>query len=194
MSGQIQVTELSALIHLLDDPDREVYQHVSEKLKELGLDVIPKLEHAWEDSFDPIMQERIEQIIHQIQFENLRDGLKGWVETEEQDLLDAMLLFTRYQYPEFDEELIRNEVEELRKAVWLELNFNLTPLEQVNVFNHVFYSISGFTGDSTDPNNIPSYFINNAFSLKERELLFARADLFDHSTEVGFADLWCGLT
>ena len=64
---------LKALISLLDDSDEEVVAHVTEQLMSYGNEIIPRLEHAWEDLRDLQLQERIENIIHKIQFQHTHD-------------------------------------------------------------------------------------------------------------------------
>ena len=40
--------EISALLHLIDDPDEFVYNAVSDKIISFGKEIIPNLEHLWE--------------------------------------------------------------------------------------------------------------------------------------------------
>lgn len=70
--------EVLALISLLDDTDTDIINHVQEKLLNLGKEVIPSLEKAWSQAFDPVKQERIESLIHKIQFDGLLEELKNW--------------------------------------------------------------------------------------------------------------------
>jgi hypothetical protein len=72
--------ELKALISLLDDPDDNIYNEVKSKLISYGDDVIPHLENAWETSFNQLLQERIEDIIHFLQFNSIKKGLENWKE------------------------------------------------------------------------------------------------------------------
>ena len=58
--------EINSLIKLLDDPDREIYEHIHEKILSYGGEVIEYLESAWEQAFDPIQQERIADLVHEI--------------------------------------------------------------------------------------------------------------------------------
>ena len=51
--------ELNALISLLEDPDKEVFDSVKSRLVELGIEVLPELENAWESNFDSLV--KIEQ-------------------------------------------------------------------------------------------------------------------------------------
>ena len=62
--------EFRALITLLDDNDKEVFSHVSDKLFSLGVEGIPMLESAWESSENQVIQTRLEDLINKIQFSN----------------------------------------------------------------------------------------------------------------------------
>ena len=59
--------ELEALINLLEDPDNQVFDTVSGRLIELGEEVVIPLERRWEVTLKPELQERIENVIKQIQ-------------------------------------------------------------------------------------------------------------------------------
>ena len=71
-------SEVSALISLLDDPDEGVFNHIKDKLMAMGNEVIPMLENAWETSFDSLLQNRVENLIHTIQFDAIKTNLKSW--------------------------------------------------------------------------------------------------------------------
>src|SRR5690606_39034798 len=71
--------EISSLIRLLDDPDTEVFAHVEEKLATLGPAVVTLLENRWEQSFDALEQNRIENLIYKIQFRQVEENLEQWI-------------------------------------------------------------------------------------------------------------------
>jgi len=98
------IAEISALVKLLDDPDEEVYQHVEKKLLEYGGEVIHFLENAWEQSFDGLLQQRIENIVHQIQFNTVKEDLNLWYLSGAFDLLQGAMIINRYQYSDLDEQ------------------------------------------------------------------------------------------
>src|SRR5689334_11737291 len=100
----VKDTEIKALISLLDDTDKEVYHHIEEKLISIGKNAIPLLEDAWSSSFDALQQQRIEHIVHKIQFDSLVEDLKLWLHTEEDNLLKGTVIVARYQYPDLDPE------------------------------------------------------------------------------------------
>ncbi|MBA2407232.1 MAG: hypothetical protein H0V65_04465, partial [Chitinophagales bacterium] len=100
MKEPLKEKELSALINLLDDPDKEVYRHVTDRLIAFGTSIIPSLEDAWEKTFDPNLHYRLEELIHLIQFETLLKELKQWTNKDQGDLLEGAILISRYQYPD----------------------------------------------------------------------------------------------
>ena len=75
--------EVDNLIRLLDDTDVEIYQQIEARLVTYGRDVIPILESAWSKSMDALMQQRIENIIHKIQLDDLRHDLRVWANAED---------------------------------------------------------------------------------------------------------------
>ncbi|KAF5277932.1 hypothetical protein FQR65_LT15898 [Abscondita terminalis] len=70
--------ELKALISLLDDPDTTIFEEIEQKLITCGPEGHPLLESSWESSFDVLMQTRIENIIHKIQFDQIKNELQDF--------------------------------------------------------------------------------------------------------------------
>lgn len=153
--------ELDALIRLLDEPNEDVFSQIREKLVFYGLDAIPVLESAWDNSFDNLIQCRIEEIIHNIQQNHLRHELKDWSINAPYDLLKGFYLVSKYQYPDLDFEDVGSRIEILKRDIWLELNSGLTALEKVKVINHIFFDIHGLKGNKTNVDAPQNYFINN---------------------------------
>jgi len=138
--------EISALFHLIDDPDEEVFSSVSERIVSIGRGIIPNLEHLWENTPDQAVQERIEMIIHKLHFRDLVEDLTAWQQGS-CELLQGSLLAARYRYPELNVTATLQEMEKMRRNIWLELNSYLTPLEQVNVITGILYSYYKLKGN-----------------------------------------------
>jgi regulator of sirC expression with transglutaminase-like and TPR domain len=165
---RISKKEVNALVRLLDDPDESVYSHVKNRFMSLGPPVIPHLENAWESAYDIILQKRIEQLIHDIQFEILQKEFKNWALNESEDLLKGLLLVARYQYPELDEDKIRKQIKQITQDVWLDLNEDLTALEKINVINHIIFDVHNFNGSSINTYYSPqNSFFNNLLETKK---------------------------
>ncbi|GIV35165.1 MAG: hypothetical protein KatS3mg031_2700 [Chitinophagales bacterium] len=154
--------ELSALIALLDDPDAEVYTQVCSRLLAYGTEIIPRLENAWERTMDPSVQKRIEEVVHKIQYKSLQKDFRTWAESNSSNLLNGAYLVTRYQYPTFDVKAADEKIERIRRTIWLELSHHLSPLEQINIFNHIFYTVLEFTPKASSQN----YFIHRTLENK----------------------------
>jgi regulator of sirC expression with transglutaminase-like and TPR domain len=153
--------ELKALISLLDDTDGEVITHISERLITLGTHVIPVLEEAWSKSFDALLQERIENIVHKIQFDSLKAELKKWCDKNSDDLLAGCILIARYQYPDLDENKVREQLNKIKREIYVALDKTLAPLEKVKVINHVLFDIYGFNGNTANFHAPQNSFINS---------------------------------
>jgi len=152
----INETEVKSLIRLLDDPDQEIFSHVHEKLISYGSEVIEYLESAFEQAFDPILQERIANLVHEIQFDILKNDLRLWQQSGAFDLLQGILIMNRYQYPDLDEQKVINQIEAIKRDIWIQMMNESSPPEQIKLINHVFYSIYGFSGNTSnhlDPQN-----------------------------------------
>lgn len=183
----MSTTEINALITLIEDPDPSIFSHVKKELAAHGPAVIPQLEQYWEvHDFGELFQERIEELIHSIQYEAVLQGLKKWHATEDNDLLEGALLINRYQYPSFDEQELRRQVSKLRQDIWLELNDNLTALETVNIFNHLIYAVHGFSGNKNNYSSPQNSFIADVISSKKGNPLSLAIlyRILSHSLEV----------
>ena len=138
-----------ALIQLIDDPDDSVYEHVRDKLLSYGTSAIPYLENSWEDDhFGLIFQGRVEQIIHEIQFEEVKHQLITWYDSPDRDLVRGAVIIAKYQYPGLQEDLILEGIQQIRKDVWLELNNKQTAFEKIKIFNKIFFGTHNFHGDA----------------------------------------------
>ncbi|MDD2549887.1 MAG: transglutaminase-like domain-containing protein [Bacteroidales bacterium] len=160
-------SEFAALVALLDDPDAEVYNTISNKLVDEGGQLVPLLENTWERTDDKLLKSRVEDVLHRIRFKNALDGLTRWVETGCADLLEGAVYVTQYQYPDVHYSVIDNFIGKVKQKVWLELNETLSALEKIKVLNHILYDSFGFRGNVDNffsPNN---NFINQLIETKK---------------------------
>lgn len=132
--------ELKALVSLLDDDDTEVIQHVEGRIMSLGTHIIPYLEFEWENSFNPIVQKRIEELVHSLQFELTKEKLYAWKAQGAKNLLEGMWLVNTYQYPDLELEQLTREIEQVYYNVWMEFKSDIHPVDQVKQLNSVFFN------------------------------------------------------
>ncbi|PWT99822.1 MAG: hypothetical protein C5B52_10035 [Bacteroidetes bacterium] len=141
-----ETREISALLHLIDDPDAEVYTTVSDRIVTYGKPIIPNLENLWENTPNEEIQERIELLIHRLHFQDLQADFTTYAKKDYQDLLEGALLVSQYQFPDLMTSTVTQEMEKIRRNIWLELNSYLTALEQVNVVNRILFAYYKFKG------------------------------------------------
>lgn len=160
--------EIDALINLIDDPDEEIYLRVRERIVSYGEGVIPQLENIWElNSFGVEFQQRIEDIIHIIQFDSVYNSLGRWAKDGGKNLFDGAMLIARYQYPDLDETEAKRELQKIRQDVWLEINDELTALEKIKVFNHIIFDVHGFRGNKKNFHAAQNSYINTVLESKK---------------------------
>ncbi len=159
--------EVNALINLLDDPDERIFSTIKGKILGLGEQAIPVLEDAWESSVSILLQTRIENIIHRIQFEKTLDSIRRWKKKEASDLLEGAILIARYHYPELDEAKINEGIRQLHQDVWLEMNDQLTALEKIRVINHIFFDVHRFVGNTENYTAPENSYINKVLESKK---------------------------
>jgi regulator of sirC expression with transglutaminase-like and TPR domain len=158
--------EISALFHLIDDPDDEVFSSVSERIVSLGRAIIPNLENLWETTLDENVQERIEMLIHKLHYRDLVNDFTNW-KNGPCELLQGALLAARYRYPEMNATTTLQEMEKIRRNIWLELNSYLTPLEQVNVITGILYSYYRLKGNEVAYDIQEDFLINKVIEQKK---------------------------
>jgi regulator of sirC expression with transglutaminase-like and TPR domain len=158
--------EIKALFDLIDDPDEEVFTSVSDRIVTYGRGIIPNLENLWENTIGEEIQERIELLIHKLHYRDLTEDFLRWKTSTYQDLLTASLLVAKFQYPDLANAVVLQEIEKLRRNIWLELNSYLTPLEQVNVLTSILYSYYSLKGTEVGYQHPDEFLINKVIETK----------------------------
>lgn len=160
-------SRLKALITLLDDPDAAVFEVVEKELLKENHEIIPALEDRWENSYDEQYQERIENLIQNLQFKQMRKSLQQWIKSPHKDLLEGFLAVDRFQYPDLNLLVVDHKLEQIRRAVWLELNNSLTLLEKTTILNHFIFNINGFSINHNNLQSSQNCFLNQMLETKK---------------------------
>ena len=158
--------EIKALLHLIDDPDEDVYSTVSEKILSFGKEIIPNLEHLWENIHDEEAQERIEMLIHRVHYRELTADFVQW-KNNPADLMTGALIVARYTYPDLQPQQIWQEIEKLRRNIWLELNNYLTPIETINVVNSILFNYYKQKGAEISYEHPDQFLLNKTLETKK---------------------------
>lgn len=159
--------ELHALVSLLDDTDWEVKSHVKNRLVALGQEVIPFLEKKWEDCFNPDLQREIEELVHTLQFAQLKSRFLDWKNSSDQDLLMGLWLINTYQYPDLEFKKLQTEMNQLYFEVWTAFKNDLQPYEQVKIINSILFNHYKFSANTKNFHSPSNSMLSNVLESKK---------------------------
>ncbi len=161
------IKEIEALINLLDDKDEEVLNVVTDKLIDIGTEIIPDLEKSWEISHNQKQQERLENIIQEIQFRTVYQELRNWDLMGGVDLFQGACIISKLQFPELNFGKLREKIEEITDEVWINIDNDLPALEKVKIINHCFYETFKFIGNHSNYYAASNYLINQVLETRK---------------------------
>ena len=137
----MSVSEINALIQLLDDPDENVYMHVREQLLSKGTEILPAvMEHRSSNNICAVHESRLDELVEGLHGAYIKKGLMDWFDAGANDIIEGAIWVHKATDPLLDVVATKREYEKLRRDVWLEMNEELTALEQVRILNHIFFS------------------------------------------------------
>ena len=163
----LKESEIKALVVLLDDEDDEVVSHVEEKIMSLGTSIIPLLEQEWESTFNPIVQGKIEDIVHELQFELLKERFLEWKDQEDNDLLEGLWIVATYLYPDLEINELNQELDQLYHELWRHMEDHMAPYDRVKVFNEVFFNNFKFRANTKNFHSPANSMINAVLETKK---------------------------
>lgn len=159
--------KIKALISLLDDEDLEIVTQVEKEIISLGESIIPFLETEWENNFNPLVQKRIEELIHTVQYELLVNRLRKWKDEGGVDLLEGMWIVATFQYPDLEFSKVKSEIEQIYYETWLELRNDLLPFDQIKIINSVLFSKLKFSANTKNFHSPANSMINVVLETKK---------------------------
>jgi regulator of sirC expression with transglutaminase-like and TPR domain len=159
--------EIKALVSLLDDDDMSIVTHVEEKIISLGNLVIPYLESEWENNFNPVIQKKIEELIHTLQFDNLKIRLKEWKQGGFTDIIEGMWLVATYQYPDLEISKLRTEIEAICRDAGKDMNMDSPPQDQVKYLNNIIFGKYRFSANTKNFHSPSNSLINIVLESKK---------------------------
>jgi regulator of sirC expression with transglutaminase-like and TPR domain len=165
MSSPVTVTpakELSesqwkALVNLLGDDDRAIYQTVREKILSFGEEAGEWL-RPHQLSSDPILRRRAREIVQHFDRQEADTWFLAFClkHGEEFDLEEGIWLLALTQYPEINVEAYRALLDHFAAELRERIDFNETHKEILTTINNYLFDELGFSGDQEnyyDPQN-----------------------------------------
>ena len=163
--------ELEAQIRLLEDPDKQIYSLLHESIVNKGVEAISTLEQAWDNSLLPIVHERIENIIHDINFNQILSSVENWSNEGRKDWFSILFLISKFYFQNLNKALLIEEFTKIKNEIWLEINDNLTAFEKIQILNHILFKKYQISQVKDNQEQIQNYFLSEAlFNKKGNDL------------------------
>jgi len=160
-ANKLNDRELISLINLIDDEDKDIFNHVNNKILEQGYSAVPLLINALSISTNIIEKERLDSLIEKLKYDNLQHEITEWKRHDSNDLLKGCIAIARYAYPDLNEEEIIESVNELYKKIEAEIKqVKPSRVEIVKALNKVILSDYQFKGNKRNYSGINNSFIN----------------------------------
>ena len=140
--------ETEALIRLLDDPDKTVYRAIKKKILAEGANILPDLTKAWQDAKangtgSSLLMYRFEKLVPLLQNSFIISQIEQW-KSAPSDYRRIAWLVSRFDNFALDREEFDSGLDALKAMLPTYQTSNFSPLEQVRMFNNVFFNKMGF--------------------------------------------------
>ena len=160
-------SEIKALVSLLDDKDQEVATIVEQQIKSLGEVAIPFLAAEWGNDFDAKQQQRIEDLIHELQFTALLAQLKTWKNENSEDMIEGMWLIVKYLHPDFLLSQLKEQLNQIYFEAWIDFKSDLHPTDQIRKLNEVFFNRLKFGSNTKNFHSASNSMLNVVMDTKK---------------------------
>lgn len=161
-----KVKEYKALIKLIDEPNPEDYLIIKNRILELGFDIYKHLQESLDHNFQDDNIRKILELMDEINFNRIRNEFIKWKNIGSNNLLYGLYILALLKKPLLEIDEIKSTIDSIKEDIWMEMNSNLTILEKVRVFNHVFFEIYGFKPNKLDFYNPSNSYINEVLEKK----------------------------
>lgn len=159
--------EFLALVSLLEDTDVVVKTEIEKKFRSMGESIIPRLEVMREKNKQPIIKERIVDIIEDIQAQVCIEKMKTWRNVGENDLFEAWFIISQYHYPKIEIDIFRNKINRLVNMIWLEMTYSNSYSDRILAMNRILYNIEKYHSHNQNPAKPETFFMSQLFEKKE---------------------------
>ncbi len=146
-------SDLKTLLNALNDKNKSVIEDAERQLSKLSTTVIPQLEDVWLATPDKAVQQRLENIITNIKFREVKKQLVDWGKTQNPNLIEGAILVNKSHNPDINIKQIKKTIENIKEDISPEIEEHENPLEKIKALNNFFYNVYNF--QVTPPEETP---------------------------------------
>lgn len=151
---QTTLSELRALVALLDDPDHTVQSAVNDRLRTLGRKAFPYLRDAMR-SADESLRSRIADIMHELHFNDIENHWRSIMRMPNAELEYGAFLLALHRFPHLDINAYRARLDEMAAQIRPKVEA-ASGVGKAFVLSTYVCNDLGFRGNNefySDPNN-----------------------------------------
>ena len=131
--------DIKNLLSLLDDPDVKIWYPIRDTIFKRGKLALPILNEHWQSSHNPILASRVQELIYEIQFGELKAEWINWWNSNSGTLKEGVVLLGRIIDREFNLSQLENFVKPITSEIWIELSDKLTALEKIRIIIYFLF-------------------------------------------------------
>lgn len=142
-------SELLSLFYLMEDPDPVIRDAVRERLVERGEDAVEQIERFVLPQMEEERKEKYFLLLDEIRADIAIDQLSLLLKDPQPKLDKALYLITRVADSSAVEIIYFSTLENLMDEISLEISEDKTPVENIGIFNFLFFKRFGFRHTDT---------------------------------------------
>lgn len=160
------LSELKAMISLLDDPDAEIARLVANDLEVRGYAMYDAIEEiCWSGDLEEDAQNNLETVLLRITFRNIKPQIAELLNDCDHHVLQILYLVATLIYPRLAFDELQKSIASLRRNIALEVNPTYSTLRNISEFNRVLYDTYQFRlPEPSNQHAITNYMINDVLA------------------------------
>jgi len=137
-------SEMISLMSLIDDPDSTIREAVRDRLITRGELAIEQLETLVDEETSEERRVFYSEYIEDLKEEIINERIVSYLKSPDPLLIDGLFLISKTVESTLDEYNFYNSVEMLSDEISIELSEDKTAIENVKIFNYLFFRRIGF--------------------------------------------------
>ncbi len=126
---------------MLDEENPTTLRAIYHNILKMGAAALPILKEQYYNSFEPLIRERLLDLIVEINFQSAEVELLNWKWSENHDMGRFLEILDTLFQTHLRQSSIEKYLNTLSQRIWIELNANLTALETIGLLNHIFFQV-----------------------------------------------------
>lgn len=157
---------LKSLLSLMDDPDSMIRDAVQKRLLDMGEDAFTEMENLLPEFAGRIDPGYYISYINNLRREIVFTKLSDFCASPDPLLIEGLLLVSQALDPSMDKQFYKDLVQEMSDEMLLELSDNRTAIENLEIFNYIFFRRFGFKHVDESVTHPENAIITNVISSK----------------------------